>query len=143
MSGRFEGLGYADTLPLGFVRLEKLPEGALPDGINQETQQVLMADASLDDQRPHTEKKTDEEHELAEDLQRVEFKVSVLIQLVAQLLNRGGTLPPVRSLRIHANGLEWLLAGEDVWPGVGLVSLHVSRHFPQPLRLPGRIAGTH
>ena len=143
MTTHFEGLGYADALPLGFERLQKLPEGAALAGLNEETQQVLVADASLDEQRPYTEKKSDEEHELAEDLQRVEFKVNVLIQLVARLLMRDGDLPAVRSVRLHANGLEWLLAGEDVLPGVGIVALHVSRHFPQPLRLPGRIVGTH
>jgi hypothetical protein len=143
VTARFDGLGYADRLPLGFERVDKLPEGAALAGINQETQQVLVADASLDEQRPHAEKKVDEEHELAEDLQRVEFKVNVLIQLVARLLNRDSDLPPVRSLRLHAHGLEWLLENEDVLPGVGIVSLHVSRHFPQPLLLPGRIAGKH
>lgn len=143
MTTRFEGLGYADTLPLGFERLERLPEGAALAGLNQETQQVLVADASLDEQRGHAEKKSDEEHELAEDLQRVEFKVNVLIQLVARLLKRDDDLPPVRSVRLHAEGIEWLPAGEDVRPGSGLVSLHASRHFPQPLTLPGRILGTH
>lgn len=143
MTHRFEGVGYADTLPLGFERLAKLPEGAALAGMNQETQQVLVADSSLDEQRPVSEKKIDDEHELAEDLQRVEFKVNVLIQLVARLLNRDSLLPPVRSVRLHAGGIEWLLDGEDVLPGFGLVTLHVSRHFPQPLRLPGRVMTTH
>ena len=143
MTARFEGLAYADALPLGFERLERPPEGAALAGMNQECQQVLVADASLDEQRPLTEKKTDEEHELAEQLQRVEFKVNVLIQLVARLLDRSSDRPPVRSFRLNAHGVEWLLDGEEVLPGAGLVSLHVSRHFPQPLRLPGRIVGQH
>lgn len=143
MTDGFEGLGYADALPLGFERLARLPEGAALAGINYENQQVLVADASLDDQRTHADKKNDEEHELAEDLQRVEFKVNVLIQLVAQLLNREAALPPVRSFRLHAYGIDWLVAGEEALPGVGLVSLHASRHFPQPLKLPGRIVGMH
>ena len=76
MTTRFAGLGYADALPLGFERLEKLSEVAAPAGTTHETQQVLVADASLDEQRPHTETTIDEEHGLAEDLQRVEFKVN-------------------------------------------------------------------
>ena len=143
MSHRFEGIGYADALPLGFEPLDKLPDGAALAGMNQETQQVLVADASLDEQRPHTDKKSDEEHELAEDLQRVEFKVNVLIQLVARLLNREGELPPVRSFRLYSAGVEWLAAGEAAPSGAGLVSLHVSRNFPQPLLLPGRVLGQH
>lgn len=143
MTARFEGLGYTDALPLGFERLERLPEGPALAGLNLENQQVLVADASLDEQRPHAEKKSDEEPELAEDLQRLEFKVNVLIQLVARLLNRGASLPPVRSIRFHGQGLEWRLDDEEVQPGVGLVHLHVSRYFPQALVLPGRIVGVH
>jgi hypothetical protein len=142
VSGRFESLGYSDTLPLGFERLAGLPEGAALAGLLHEDQQVLVADASLDEQRPHQEKKPDEEHELAADLQRVEHKVNVLIQLVARLLSRDAHLPPVRDVHVHADGLEWRVDDEEVQPGVGLVHLHVSRHFPQPLVLPGRIVGT-
>jgi hypothetical protein len=143
VTARFEGLGYTDALPLGFERLAKLPEGPALAAIILENQQVLVADASLDEQRPHQEKKSDEEPELAEDLQRLEFKVNVLIQLVARLLNRGADLPPVRSIRFHSAGLEWRLDDEEVQPGVGLVHLHVSRYFPQALTLPGRILGVH
>lgn len=143
MSQRFEGLAYADAMPLGVERLDRLPEGAALAGINQEMQQVLVADASLDEQRAHMEPKVDEQHELAEDLQRVEFKLNVLIQLVARLLAKSSDVPPVRSFRLNAHGLEWLTAGEELLPGPALISLHVSRHFPQPLKLPGRILGQH
>jgi Atypical PilZ domain, cyclic di-GMP receptor len=139
----FEGLGYADAVPLGFERLDKLPDGAALAGLNRENQQVLVADASLDDQRALVEKKPDEEHELAEDVQRLEFKVNVLIQLVAQLVSNNSATPPVTSVRLYGNGLDWLLRGEAVPDGVGIVALHVSRHFPQPLRLPGRIVGSY
>jgi hypothetical protein len=67
----------------------------------------------------------------------------VLTQLMARLLNRGASLPPVRSIRFHAQGLEWRVDDEEVHPGVGLVHLHVSRYFPQALVLPGRVGGVH
>ena len=143
MTARLEGLGYTDALPLGFERLERLPDSAALAAIVAEDQQVLVADASLDEQRPHQEKKSDEEPEFAEDLQRLEMKLNVLIQLVARLLNRGSSLPVVRSIRFHAQGLEWRVDDEEVQPGVGLVHVHVSRYFPQPLVLPGRIVGVH
>lgn len=143
MSGRFEGLGYPDAVPLGFERLERLPDGAALAALNYENQQTLVADASLDEQRPHAERKSDEDQALSDDLQRVELKINVLIQLVARLMKRDGRLPPVKNLRLYAEGLEWMLEGDEVLPGVGLVSLHISRHFPEPLMLPGRILGMH
>ena len=146
MTGRFEsleGLGYSDTLPLDFERVARLPEGVTLAGINAENHQVLVADASLDEQRPVLEAKADEQQALVEDLQRIEFKVNVLIQLVSRLMKQAGNQPPAKNFRLHATGIEWLLEGDEVLPGFGIVSLHVSRHFPEPLRLPGRILGSH
>lgn len=143
MNGAFEGLGYEDSTPLGFESRATLPDGPALAGLNAEIGQVLVADASLDEQRPpHLEAKHDEEHALAEDLQRVEYKVNVLIQLVARLLKREDSMPPVRHWRLHAPGVEWLVTDDAPAPGTGLVSLYVSRNFPQPLVLPGRIVGT-
>jgi hypothetical protein len=142
VSAHFEALGYADVLPLRFEPLAKFPEGAILAGLNAENLQVLVADASLDEQRP-LDVKTDEEHALAEDLQRVEFKLNVLIELVARLLKRADDLPPARGVRLYAGGVEWLAAGAEAPSGIGIVRLHVSRHFPQPLALPGRVVGRH
>lgn len=142
MTETLDGVSYADSVPLSFERVAALPEGAALAAILLEDQQVLVADASLDEQRPITDKKSDEEHELAQDLQRLEFKVNVLIQLVARLIDQGGDRPPACSIRLSAGGLEWLAGGDDVLPGPGIVRLFVSRHFPQPLALPGRVLGT-
>lgn len=137
-----EGLGYEDSTPLGFQSRASLPEGPALAGLNAELAEVLIADASLDEQRPtHHESKHDEEHALAEDLQRVEFKVNVLIQLVARLLKREDSVPPARHWRLHGAGVEWLVTDDAPAPGLGLVSLYVSRNFPQPLVLPGRVTG--
>lgn len=139
----FQGLAYEDALPLHWARRDALPEGPELAGLNAENVEVLVADASLDEQRPLGEKKHDEDHALAEDLQRVEFKLNVLIQLVARLLKRDDEVPATRSFRLYAGGLEWLdgAAGAPApESGPGLVTLYVSRHFPQPLVLPGHFA---
>lgn len=142
MGKAFEGLAYEDALPLGVAPCETLPEGPVLAGYNAENLEVLVADASLDDKTPPREKKPDDDHQLAEELQRVEFKVNVLIQLVSRLLRRDALLPPVRGWRLYADGLEWLETG--ALPAEGskaVLSLHVSRHFPQPLMLPGHVVG--
>jgi hypothetical protein len=143
MSGSFDGLVYEDSLPLGWAVRDSLPDGPELAGLNAENVEVLVADASLDEQRAVVEKKHDEDPALAEDLQRVEFKLNVLIQLVARLLKRSDGTPAARSFRMRGAGIEWRADGAEPRDGAGLVTLFVSRHFPQPLMLPGHFAGTH
>jgi hypothetical protein len=139
VSAGFDGLVYEDVLPLRWVRRDALPDGPELAGLNAENVEVLVADASLDEQRLPGEKR-DEDHALAEDIQRVEFKLNVLIQLVARLLKRDDEAPSPRSLRLHATGLEWLDDRAAPEAGIGVVTLYVSRHFPQPLVLPGQFS---
>jgi hypothetical protein len=138
VSAGFDGLVYEDVLPLRWSRQDAPADGPVLAGINAENAEVLVADASLADQRLPREKAHDEDHALVEDLQRVEFKLNVLIQLVARLLKRDDATPATRSVRLYATGLEWLDGDAVPQAGDGLVTLHVSRHFPQPLVLPGR-----
>jgi hypothetical protein len=137
----FDGLAYEDLLPLSWEARAALPDGPELAGLNAEDLEVLVADASLDEQRPNGEKKHDEDHALAEDVQRVEFKVNVLIQLVARLLKRDTGMPAARSFRLYGTGIEWLADGNEPSHGAGVVTLYVSRHFPQPLLLPGTFTG--
>ncbi len=139
-SGAFEGISYSDTLPLAFI------EGAVPDaarlaGLNADNFQLLIADASLDEARvPTSESKGDDDSQVLEDLHRLEHKVNVLIQLVAKLVAREQSMPDATAWRLYATGVEWQSAVAPAAPGTdGQVLLYVSRQFPQPLRLPGKI----
>jgi len=134
-----DGLSYEDTLPLAFEARAELPHGPVLAGLNAENLEVLVADASLDEKPRAGDKYGDEDHSLAEDLQRVESKLNVLIQLVTRLLRHDAKVPPPRSWRLYATGLEWAAGADAPEPGYGLVSLYVSRHLPQPIVLPGRV----
>jgi hypothetical protein len=136
-----DGLSYADTLPLEFRARAAPLEPAELARLSAENLQVLIADASLEEQRAPVDAKSDADHALMADLQRLEFKVNVLIELVARLMKRSDALPPARAYRLYANGLEWLSGASEVLPGMqGIVALHVSRRFPHPLELPGVVA---
>ena len=136
----FDGICYEDALPLEF-RAGALPEAAVLSGLNADNFQLLIADASLDEARvPASESKSDDDSTIAEDLHRLEHKVNVLIQLVAKLVAKDQQLPQSQPWRLYAGGIEWRVSGAEL-PGdsTGIVLLYISRQFPQPLRLPGRI----
>jgi Atypical PilZ domain, cyclic di-GMP receptor len=138
----FDGLHHPDTLPFEFRPLDRSPEPAQLARLASEATQVLIAEGSLDDQRAPVESKPDDDQPLFHEIQRIEFKLNVLIELVGRLVADTNALPPARAYRLYATGMEWLGSpGETQVGEVGIVALHVSRRFPHPLELPGRVIG--
>lgn len=137
-----DGLYYADAMPLAFATLAQPVDAEAAARMNADNAQVLIADASLDEtHRSSFEPTSDEDLPLAADVQRIEFKLNVLLQLVGRLLIRDRVLPVPLRVRLHANGLEFQPVDTRPPSGTcGVVSLFINRGFPQPLELPGRIA---
>jgi hypothetical protein len=130
-------LCFASRLPLAFHALDAaLPAAALAQ-INAQNQQVLHADASIDESHRPVDAK-DEERPWLADITRLEYKLDVLMGLVGRLLARDASMPATTSVQLYAGGIEWL--AQDVPPAVGsagVLTVYVNPSFPQPLQLPG------
>jgi hypothetical protein len=128
------GLIFDGSMPLAWV------PGPLPDDgdlarLNAENHQLLAADSTLDEVRVHDALK-DESPALVHELQRLDYKLNILLRLTAELAMRQNGLPRARPVRFSSAGLEWL--GEDV-PQIGstgVLMLYVNPSLPQPLKLP-------
>jgi hypothetical protein len=132
-------LCFSARLPFAFRRQEGEWTPDTLARINAENQQVLSAEASIAESHRLVDAK-DEERPWLADLVRLENKLDMLMGLVGSLLAREANVPPATSIRLFANGLEWL-AGEAPPPAgtAGVVILYVNPSFPQPLQLPGSV----
>ena len=137
-----DGLIYEDSLPIGWTA------GALADDqyarLNADNQQLLTAYSTLDEVRVNDALK-DESPALVHELQRLDYKLNILLRITADLAMRQHGLPPTSPVRFSARGLEW---GGDTAPPVGeigLVVLYVNAVLPHPLRFPATVimGGTH
>ena len=81
--------------------------------LNADNHQLLGAEASLDDVRVHEALK-DESPALVQELQRLEYKVNILLRLTAELALRNSGLPPAAAGRMTSRALEWF--GEHACP---------------------------
>ena len=129
-----DGLVYEELLPVAWT------PGALPDGLslarlNVDTQQLLAAEASLDEVRVNDALK-DESPALLHELQRLEFKINILLRLTAEIAVRGSALPPADRVRLSSHALEWF--GERAPPPgeCGLLALFVNPALPQAVKIP-------
>lgn len=134
-----DGLIFEDSLPLVWTA-GPLPQDPAMARLNADNHQLLGAEASLDEVRVHEALK-DESPALLHELQRLEFKLNVLLRLTADLARRTNAGPAPRRIRLSAVGLE--LPGENSWVigSTGMLELYINSTLPQPLKLPAVVVG--
>jgi len=134
-----DGLIFEESLPVAWV------QGALADGLllarlNADNHQLLGAESSLDEVRVHEALK-DESPALLHELQRLEYKVNILLRLVGELAVRSSGLPAAQRVRMSARAIEWIGEAGPATGATGLLSLYINPALPQPLRIPCVVAG--
>jgi Atypical PilZ domain, cyclic di-GMP receptor len=134
-----EGLIFEESLPVAWVS-GPLAEGLQLARLNADNHQLLGAESSLDEVRVHEALK-DESPALLHELQRLEYKVNILLRLTAELAVRSSGLPPAERIRLTSGALEWF--GEKTPPvgATGLLALYINPALPQPLKIPSVVVG--
>jgi len=99
---------------------------------NEETLRVIL---SLD---AHHVEAGDENPELAHEIERLESKINLLLELVGQVLARQLQIPEAVDVRLSAREIAWQSAPPAPASGDGVVELYVCTRYPRPLHLPVR-----
>jgi hypothetical protein len=134
-----DGLIFEDTMPLAWTP-GPLAEDLSLARLNADNHQLLAADSTLDEVRVHDALK-DESPALVHELQRLDYKLNILLRLTADLAMRQNGLPQPRLVRLSSEGLEWVGDDAPTTGSTGLLMLYVNSTLPQPLKLPARVAG--
>ena len=139
MSGTFLG----DGLVLEDERHVSVIPGPLAEGLelaqlNADNLQMLVAEASIEEARANEALK-EESSALLHELQRLEYKLNILLRLTAELTMARQEMPPLQRIRLAAHGME--LWGEAPAVGeAGRIKLYINSAVPQPLLLPCVVA---
>jgi Atypical PilZ domain, cyclic di-GMP receptor len=134
-----DGLIFEESLPLGWTA-GPLAEGMTLARLNADNHQLLGAESSLDEVRVHEALK-DESPALVHELQRLEYKMNILLRLMSDLALRSSGLPPAQRCRLTSRGLEWFGEQAPAVGGTGLLALYINPALPQPVLIPCVVAG--
>lgn len=129
-----DGLVYEELLPVAWTPGPLLESLALAR-LNVDNQQLLAAEASLDDVRVNEALK-DESPALLHELQRLEFKINILLRLTAEIAVRDNALPPAERVRLSSHALEWYGERAPAADGSGMLALYVNPAMPQSIKIP-------
>jgi hypothetical protein len=134
-----EGLVYEETLPVGWTEAPLTDPHALLR-INGDNLQLLSAEASLDEVRV-AEGLKDESPALMHELQRLEYKLNILLRLVAEIAVRNAGIPGAERVRLSSHAMEWFGGRAPRLGSTGIVSIYVNPALPQPVKIPAKVAG--
>jgi Atypical PilZ domain, cyclic di-GMP receptor len=134
-----DGLIFEEALPVGWTP-GALAEGLALARLNSDNHQLLGAEASLDEIRVHEALK-DESPALVHELQRLEYKVNILLRLTAELALRNSGLPEAHRVRLTSRALEWFGTDSPAVGSSGLLAVYINSALPQPVKIPCVVAG--
>jgi len=127
------GLVLEDRLPLRW-RVFETPGAAQPlQFANEETLRVIL---SLDE---HHVEASDENPEFAHEIQRLETKINLILELVSQILARQLQLPEALPVRLSAHEIEWQTATAPAAGSAVLIEAYACPRYPRPLFLPATV----
>lgn len=130
------GVAFEDDLPLAYVRMSASVLPAERLRLEQADIELLRSMTILDE--GNAERSGDEVRD--NELQRLEMKVNLLLDMMARLLSFQAELPSARRVRMTAAGIEFggatdLTVGDEV-----RVDVFLSAKLPRALVLLGRVA---
>lgn len=128
-----DGLIFEEVLPVSWSA-RALPAGIELSRMNADNHQLLGAEASLDEVRV-PEALKDESPALVHELQRLEFKLNILLRLTAELAVRNSSLPPPQRVRLSASGLQWFGEHAPAAGATGVLNAYINPALPQPLKI--------
>jgi hypothetical protein len=134
-----DGLIFEEALPLVWTA-GPLAEGVALARLNADNHQLLGAEASLDEIRVHEALK-DESPALVHELQRLEYKVNILLRLTAEFVLRSSGLPPAQRVKLTPRALEWYGEQTPAVGATGLLSVYINAALPQPVKIPCVVSG--
>jgi hypothetical protein len=102
---------------------------------NEETLRVIL---SLDE---HHVEASDENPEFTQEVQRLETKINLILELVSQVLARQLQLPEALPVRLSAHEIEWQTSTAPAPGGCVLLEIYVCTRYPRPLFLPATVQG--
>ncbi len=134
-------LCYQGVIPVEWELL-KQPGDAVSQQGYQHDNTVLLQGLLAVDEQPVMEH--DEElSSLGHELQRIDHKLNLVLELLSQTLRSWRSLPVPVPVRLTVDGVEWdsgqeLPVGEPV-----LIKLYLSPVFPNPFIASGRVQSSH
>jgi hypothetical protein len=137
----YDELAYEDVMPLMWQSLDAKIDPVLAASYEDANLNLLHACAAMDEPQSLTREKQDDPHPLTAELARLDFKLTLLLDLVAQLASRDLQRPAPTRVRFNSLGATFAAASPIAVGTEGVLHLYLRPTLPRPLSFPARVSG--
>jgi hypothetical protein len=137
----YDELAYDDVIPLMWQSLDARVDAVVAASFEDANLNLLHACSAMDEPHSLSREKQDESPLLAAELARLDFKLTLLLDLVAQLASRDLQRPAPTRVRFNALGATFLAARPLEVGTEGVLHLYLRPMLPRPLSFPSRVSG--
>ena len=131
-------LAYEDVLPVAWRPLREPLDAIALTALTDRNVKMLQVGAAIEEHGPVD--KQDEKSPHAADLQRLEVKMNLVIDLLGQILAASNPRPQPTSIRFNALAAAWRAVGTQPLAGSqGVLDIYLRECLAQPLSLLARI----
>jgi hypothetical protein len=135
----YEELAYQDVLPVLWRATPAPVDIAVVNSFADRNIRVLQACAAIEEHGGTSVEKADDSPHAA-DIQRLDFKINLLLDLVGQVLVMNRPRPPAVPIRFNALGAQWKGSAPLPEAGThGVAEIYLRDCVAEPLRLIGRV----
>ncbi len=136
----YDELAYEDVLPVSWVPTLAPLDANAAARYDEPNQRLLQACAALEEQPSVPRDKLDDGSPLGAELARLDFKLTLLLDLVVHIASRDLRRPDPVPVRFNAIGATFAAGAVAAEPGAsGVVHIFLRNTLPQPLSLPARV----
>lgn len=130
----FQGLYYESNISLVWQLVDSLPGDNELVKINEDNSRFLKALAALNEGVPEA---GEELPQTAAELQRIDLKLNLLLEIVGELLANQRTLPAPTKVRLGHAAIEWVTQ-DCPPPGAQIcIEVYLRSELPSPLKFHG------
>ena len=130
----FQGLYYESKISLVWQVVDGLPADNELVNINEDNSRFLKALAALSEGAPEA---GEELPQTAAELQRLDLKLNLLLEIVGELLANQRTLPAPTKVRLGHTGIEWLTENCPPSGAHVCIEVYLRSELPSPLKFHG------
>jgi hypothetical protein len=132
-----EELAYQDVLPVQWMALWEPPDRFDLLGLEEANLLLLQTCVAVEEQPGRDQ--NDDRGPLAREIARLDFKLNLVMQLLAKLVSKD-RMPPATKILFNSIGASWTCVGPTPPVGAhGLLRVQLRSSLPQPLELPAQV----